>query len=63
MPSFYPPADPDEPGAPGATAAPPPRLDEISKEPTVTRALRSHQLWLTLTYFGLLVLMARGFAV
>lgn len=27
-----------------------------------TRALRSHQLWLTLTYLGLLLLMARGFA-
>jgi hypothetical protein len=29
---------------------------------TLTRALRSHQLWLTLTYFGLLGLMARGLA-
>lgn len=28
----------------------------------MTRALRSHQLWLTLTYFGLLVLAARGIA-
>ena len=28
----------------------------------VTRALRSHQLWLTVAYFGLLSLMARGFA-
>jgi hypothetical protein len=28
----------------------------------LSRALRSHQLWLTLTYFGLLVLMARGIA-
>ena len=26
----------------------------------MTRALRSHQLWLTVTYFGLLVLMANG---
>lgn len=26
------------------------------------RALRSHQLWLTLTYLGLLVLMGRGLA-
>lgn len=26
----------------------------------MTRALRSHQLWLTVTYFGLLVLMAKG---
>ena len=29
---------------------------------TLTRALRSHQLWLTVTYLGLLSLMARGFA-
>ena len=29
---------------------------------TLTRALRSHQLWLTVTYFCLLTLMARGFA-
>jgi len=28
----------------------------------LTRALRSHQLWLTITYFGLLVLIARGLA-
>jgi len=28
----------------------------------MTRALRSHQLWLTVTYFGLLSLMARGIA-
>jgi len=28
----------------------------------LTRALRSHQLWLTITYLGLLVLMARGIA-
>lgn len=28
----------------------------------MTRALRSHQLWLTIAYFGLLTLMARGFA-
>lgn len=26
----------------------------------MTRALRSHQLWLTVAYFGLLVLMAKG---
>lgn len=26
----------------------------------MTHALRSHQLWLTVTYFGLLVLMAKG---
>lgn len=26
----------------------------------MTRALRSHQLWLTLTYFGLLLLVAKG---
>jgi hypothetical protein len=28
----------------------------------LTRALRSHQLWLTVTYLGLLGLMARGIA-
>jgi len=28
----------------------------------LTRALRSHQLWLTVAYIGLLGLMARGFA-
>ena len=32
------------------------------KEMILTRALRSHQLWLTVTYLGLLVLMARGIA-
>jgi len=32
------------------------------KDPIVTRALLNQQLWLTLTYFGLLTLMARGFA-
>ncbi len=26
----------------------------------MTRALTSHQLWLTVTYFGLLVLVAKG---
>ena len=31
-----------------------------SKGKPLTRVMRSHQLWLTLTYFGLLVLMARG---
>ena len=40
----------------------------LDTEPTapegniVTRALRSHQLWLTVAYFGILGLMARGFA-
>jgi hypothetical protein len=28
----------------------------------VSRALRSHNLWLTVTYIGLLVLMARAYA-
>jgi hypothetical protein len=32
------------------------------EETILTRALRSHQLWLTLTYLGLLVLMGRGLA-
>jgi hypothetical protein len=27
----------------------------------LTRALRSHQLWLSLTYLGLLALMARAY--
>ncbi len=33
-----------------------------AKEIALTRALRSHQLWLTLTYLGLLVLIGRGLA-
>lgn len=32
------------------------------KEPPVTRALRRQELWLTLAYLGLLLLMAKGFA-
>lgn len=28
----------------------------------MTRALRSQEFWLTLTYLGLLLLMAKGFA-
>lgn len=32
------------------------------KEPPVTRALRRQELWLTLGYLGLLLLMAKGFA-
>jgi len=28
----------------------------------VTRALKSHGLWLTLTYFGLILLLAKGYA-
>ena len=34
----------------------------FGKEILVTRALRSQELWLTLTYLGLLLLMAKGFA-
>ena len=34
----------------------------IRKGKALTRALRSHQLWLTITYVGLLILMARGIA-
>ena len=37
------------------------RADDPKGKP-LTRVMRSHQLWLTLTYFGLLVLMARGIA-
>ena len=33
-----------------------------SKGKTLARVMRSHQLWLTITYLGLLVLMARGIA-
>lgn len=32
------------------------------KDTPVTRALRSQELWLTLAYLGLLLLMAKGFA-
>lgn len=41
-----------------AEAAPTP----LREDSILTRALRSHQLWLTLTYLGLLVLMGRGLA-
>lgn len=40
----------------------PSNTEETRKATSLTRALRSHQLWLTITYFGLLLLMARGFA-
>ena len=36
--------------------------ERVWKEFFVTRALRSQELWLTLTYLGLLLLMAKGFA-
>lgn len=40
-----------------------PEADEPSgRKNLVTRALRSQELWLTLTYLGLLLLMAKGFA-
>ena len=38
-----------------------PLPDLEGRSTLTTRALRSHQLWLTLAYFGLLSLMARGF--
>jgi hypothetical protein len=38
------------------------RHSDRRKANPLTRALRSHQLWLTITYLGLLVLMARGIA-
>ena len=40
----------EDPASPGSGGSP------------LTRALRSHQLWLSLTYLGLLVLMARAYA-
>ncbi|MEZ4280073.1 MAG: hypothetical protein R3F21_10725 [Myxococcota bacterium] len=40
-----------------------PETSELSgRKNLVTRALRSQELWLTLTYLGLLLLMAKGFA-
>ena len=36
--------------------------EPVWKESFVTRALRSQEFWLTLTYLGLLLLMAKGFA-
>lgn len=38
------------------------REPRFRKETPLTRALRSQELWLTLTYLGLLLLMAKGFA-
>jgi hypothetical protein len=40
----------------------PQKRENDQKGLPLTRALRSHQLWLTITYFGLLVLIARGLA-
>lgn len=37
-------------------------LPGTGRKNLVTRALRSQELWLTLTYLGLLLLMAKGFA-
>ena len=37
-------------------------IENIGRKSTLTRALRSHQLWLTVAYLGILTLMARGFA-
>lgn len=44
----------DEPDAPIPTST--------REESLVSRALRSQELWLTLGYLGLLLLMAKGFA-
>jgi hypothetical protein len=41
---------------------PNPAARKSTKEVPLTRALRSHQLWLTITYLGLLALMGRGLA-
>ena len=35
---------------------------EPSPEGLVTRAIRSHQLWLTLGYFAVLLLLAQAYA-
>ena len=35
---------------------------ESSSEGIVSRAIRSHQLWLTLGYFAVLLLLARAYA-
>lgn len=40
----------------------PESIERRREDTPLTRALRSHQLWLTLTYFALLILMARGLA-
>ena len=40
----------------------PRKTPDLWKDEPLTRALKSHQLWLTLTYFGLLLLVARGIA-
>jgi len=46
-----------------STPAGKPAEAEIKREVIpLTRALRSHQLWLTVGYLGLLALMARGYA-
>ena len=39
-----------------------PQIEIQIRETALTRTLRSHQLWLTLTYLGLLILMGRGIA-
>lgn len=55
-------------GSPSPSASEPPirrpdtLLQDLWKESPVTRALRSQELWLTLTYLALLLLMAKGFA-
>jgi hypothetical protein len=37
-------------------------FDERWGDLSVTRALRNHNVWLTLTYLGLILLMARVYA-
>ena len=48
----------------GPGEVPSPRPPERSAQPNgttpMTRALRSNEFWLVLTYFGLLVLVAKG---
>lgn len=52
----------EEKNGPSTRAQTPNLGPENQEGSTLTRALRSHQLWLTVTYLGLLGLMARGFA-
>ena len=46
----------------GTTVPGPETIQPSGRKNLVTRALRSQELWLTLTYLGLLLLMAKGFA-
>ncbi len=49
-------------GGEGIAVSGPETNEPSGRKNLVTRALRSQELWLTLTYLGLLLLMAKGFA-